>query len=354
MQPIRFFLTIILTVLIIYIALFMSYLIAPQNYHYRAWELFDNFIYNGVMQKSIILNESGDSSRDYIIQRYSKKNQISVNTFGNRKACYKGGEGTLMLGDSELFGAEVSDRETIPVKLCKTGNYNIYNGSRMHGLELLKVKGMTFSTIIFSASESLGIRAYCDNLPVFFRKTKSSTFDEFKKNYSVKISDDDIKIKQNVLSHIAMSNKFFYNYLSSRVTNFFDTSHSFYAPQESIVKYNFTFTKEHMNQDLQCATKLRSFFQNNNVKVGFFYFPVKQTIVDSNIKTDLYSLEYISAATKMMKSKGLITIDTKECLTEKKVSGDSIFMLHDTHLSNEGMERVTNCIINSPMRKILK
>jgi hypothetical protein len=137
-------------------------------------------------------------------------------------------------------------------------------------------------------------------------------------------------------------------------TNFFDTSHSFYAPQESIVKYNFTFTKEHMNQDLQCATKLRSFFQNNNVKVGFFYFPVKQTIVDSNIKTDLYSLEYISTATKMMKSKGLITIDTKECLGKKKVGRDSIFMLHDTHLSDEGMVRVTNCIINSPMRKILK
>ena len=40
------------------------------------------------MQKSLEIEETGDSARDYIIQTYKNTNKVSLNEIGNRISCF--------------------------------------------------------------------------------------------------------------------------------------------------------------------------------------------------------------------------------------------------------------------------
>ncbi len=339
----------------IYLFFYIFYLANPLYFHYRAWELFDNFVYNGYLEKNLLLNESGDSSREYLFQSYNSANYISINEFGNRLACFnlKAKEKqVLMLGDSQLFGSGLSDNDTFPKVLCQQGNYNIYNGSRVHGLNLLRTDGYNFKSIIFTVGEQVGIRSYCNDLPIFFKKTTLPTFDAFIENYDRKINPKELEIKKNRMKLLAMTNRFLQKYLASRLITILDTSKPLIPLKDQITKYHFKFSKKNLNDDLECASKLDKFFNERNIKVSFLYFPAKQTLVNSDVKNDNFTSNYISNVTSQMRKKGLSSIDSKACLLSNK---DTNYLVqpHDTHLSAYGMKVLAGCLLNSNLKKNL-
>ena len=128
MNPKKFIKFILLFPIVIFVIIYIFYLFKPDLFYFRGWEYFENLVYTKGNSHKVTLNETGDATRKYLIQRYNKLNTISINEFGNRLACYnpsiKKDKSLLMIGESQLFGSGLDDSETLSTAICK--KYNVY------------------------------------------------------------------------------------------------------------------------------------------------------------------------------------------------------------------------------------
>ena len=311
------------------------FLFNPKLFYFRSWEFFDDFVYKGLKSKSHIFEETGDLSRGYLFQKFSKTNKVSVNELGNRLACYDKNKqnSVLMLGSSALFGSYISDEETLPYLLCKQyPEVSFYNGSRIHEMNLLKSQDLNFNTIIFTTAEFEGFDKYCRVL------------DNFKKS-PILVSTSDIKIgKESYSLSYSELIKRPLKYLSFKLNVILDTSKTLYSPDEHIYLKRSLQQKE--KKEIKCIKKLKNFFEKQNYKTIFFYFPEKRTVIPSaDIKEIHLNKSYISSIGNKLFNNKVNYLDTKKCLNLKNHKDKDIFYRHDTHMTPYGMHELSKCFI---------
>ncbi len=332
----KFITYLILFNLVSLIVIIFLFLFNPKLFYFRSWEFFDDFVYKGLKSKTHIFEESGDLSRGYLFQKFSKKNKISVNDLGNRLACFNNmnQNSALMLGSSALFGSYISDEETLPKLLCK--NYpeiSFYNGSRIHEMNLLKIKEFKFDTIIFTAAEFEGFDKYCRVL------------DTFKKDRTI-LSSNDLKIKNMKYN---WNNKDLLKrpikYLSFKLNVLLDTSKTFLSPNEHIYLNRTLQQKE--EKEINCIKELNNYFKKQKLKTIFLYFPEKRTIIpNTNIKKESHANKsYISSISTKLFENNINYLDTVKCLSKSKNHNKNIFYFHDTHMTPYGIKELSNCFM---------
>lgn len=307
--------------------------------------MYDNLVYTGWVEPRQFMDETGDSSRDFIVQRYVSHNSISINEIGNRIACHHPTEksnSVLMLGDSQLFGSGLSDVDTLPVQLCKAFDVSIYNGARKNGLDLLRIKGMGFSKIIFTSTERFGFLSQCEAL---------KTFRDVANN---PVEKAQFKTKISVMDLLKKTNKFVSGYLKQRLQALLKITQPLEAPSAHLIKHEHTQPVDVETNELKCIVELNNFFHNRNMIVGFLYFPSHQTIYgnDVSLETPESTLNFIPNMVKKMQAVGVNTFDTKACLMKAKDRVE-VNQLHDTHLSREGFSALVECLRSSGFRDAL-
>lgn len=318
------------------------YVINPSLFYFRAWEFFDDTVFTGYGSKHYIFYETGDAGRDYLIQRYGSLNAISINNLGNRVGCYdpRGKKsGILMLGDSQLWGSGNSNENTLPQVLCKKYDANIYNGSRLHELNLLRVQEYNFSKIIFTSAERGHMTRYCGLLDVF------------EKVENQKLHEEDLFLKKDWSRFIDSNIKHLVGYLKTRLSVIFSLTQPIQAPEEDLVIARHTSNSSDLDDDVRCALRLSDFFSTRDIETAFIYFPAQQTILAKklglNLDPDTYN--FISNANKKMSALKLKSLDTSSCLVQ---DGDQMRLTHphDTHLNKNGIFSMAQCIDRSDMR----
>ena len=332
--------------LFIFLGLIIIYLFFPKLFFYRGWEFFNTLAYQQNEKLSYTINESGDASRDYIIQKYSKNNKITINKYGNRVACYdpKKKKSILILGASQTFGSGLDDVETLPKLLC---NYfkdtSIYNGARRHGILLNKAKNLQFNKILFISPERFGFRGYCNSNNINSYLIKNFDEDRFELN------------KINYLNFLGKQIKYLNFYLQKRSEIILNPNYNIFSPNDHILMAKHSYSKDTKYKEFDCIKKLNKLFTSNNYEVGFMYFPGKQTILYKKLNVTLEdeTKNFIPKMTKLMQLSGIPTYDTKKCIDEKLIkSNTEIYSYHDTHLTFNGIKTLYNCLINSDVKKL--
>ena len=337
---------ILFTPLIFFSALIILYLIFPKIFFFRGWEFFETYVYKQNKKLSFQIKVSGDSSRDYIFQKYKSKNKITINKYGNRVACYDSQKknSVLVLGDSQTFGAGMSDSETLPKLLCnKFKNTSIYNGARKHTISLTKGKNFNFNKILFMSSERVGFRKYCNTTSL--------------KEYVIKDFDDDFFTlkKLNYLKFLKYQIKYLNSYLQSRSEAILNPNNSFFSPNEYILMARHSYLGNVKFQELDCIKKLDRLFESNNYQVAFIYYPSKQTVLYKKLKINLNdeTINFIPKMTKMMTEQNITTMDSKKCINNRSHNNDiKIFEPHDTHLNYNGTNILFHCLIKSEIKSL--
>ena len=224
MNPKKFVKFILLFPMVIFVIIYIFYLFKPDLFYFRGWEYFENLVYAKGNSHKVTLNETGDATRKYLIQRYNKLNTISINEFGNRVACYnpttKKDKSLLMIGESQLFGSGLDDAETLPATICKKYNVNLYNASRKNYFNLLRVEEFDFDNVIIISPERIGIKNYC-NLLEHFNHT------------AIKKSELEIQ-KTRRLRFFKYNRKYLRDYLQSRLDVLFNLEGQTKAPKDFI------------------------------------------------------------------------------------------------------------------------
>ncbi len=339
---------ILFTPLFIFFGIILIYLLLPKLFFFRGWEFFDTYVYKQNSKLSYTLNESGDASRNYVFQKHLKNNQITINKYGNRVACYdpEDKKSILILGDSQAFGSALSDEETLPKLMC---NYykdiSIYNGARRHGILLNKAKDLQFNRILFTSAERFGFRHYCN--------TKNIN------NYLIKdISNKKFELRKiRYVSFLKKQIKYLNFYLQKRSEIILNPNYKIYPPDDYILMVEHSYSKDIKYKEIDCIKKLSELFTAKDYQVGFIYFPGKQTVLHRELHLSLNdeTKNFIPKMTKLMNDTDIATFDTKKCLfIESKKSNIQIYNYHDTHLTIDGVKTLYSCLINSNINKILK
>jgi len=332
---------IIFTPLIIYILLIFLYLLFPKLFFFRSWEFFETYVYKQNKKLSFQIKESGDSSRDYIFQKYKSKNTITINKFGNRVACYDSQKkkSVLVLGNSQTFGAGLSDNQTLPRLLCnKYQDTSIYNGSRKNTIHLTKAKNLNFNKILFISAERVGFRMYCNASNLEY--------------YTIRDYENDAYTLKNLsyFEFLKYQVKYLNNYLQSRSEAILNPNKTISSPNEYILMMRHSHSKEIKFQELDCIKRLDKLFRSNDYQVGFMYYPSKQTTLYNklNIKLNDETINFIPKMTKLITEENIYTFDSKNCIDNKLRNDDiQVFNLHDTHLNFNGINILFNCLIKS-------
>lgn len=345
MKPKRILIIIFLTPCLLFALLVCSYFAKPEYFYFRAWEFFDNLIISGPYANTQFLEESGDSSRAYLSQAYTYKNNISINHYGNRVACLEPGQldhrSILMLGDSQLFGSGLDDNDTLPIRLCEEFQIPIYNGSRLHELNLTSSKEFNFSSVIFTASERLGIKRFCMAAPDFDKASSADTTPP----YSLK--------KSFTLNFLIQNLNYLIGYLQSRFSVVTQLTLPWKAPVADIISFQHTKSDQDYQDELKCALRLNQHYSKKGISTAFVYFPSQQTILRETllVKSDVTTDEFIPRMVDIMNVSGLSSLDTKRCLLAAAKEG-RVTQPHDTHLNGSGMRAMSQCIKESKIAKL--
>ena len=304
--------------------------ISPSLLYFRGWEYFDDFVYSGFKDGSILMQESGDSSRDFLFQRYQARNQISINMYGNRNTAYAKNSNydVLAVGDSQLFGSGVSDKETFASQLNLVSSHNVYNASRVNGLSILNSVefGGEWRYVILTSTERNGFSGFCPNnsfeIPIDIpaKLEKRSIF-------SAKYAETYLRRLQG--------------WANQKYTALISTK--FYAPSERIINVQHSFAQPNFDADLQCANILDKEIRKLGLVPIFMLFPSNQTLYPKNapLTPNAFNLNYIGELSRVGKSTGLMILDSVACLQKSEVN---VASMHDTHLNAYGYKTLALCM----------
>lgn len=334
--------------------LFAAYLMDPRILHFRGWEYHIIFPYVSGIGRSLIFQESGDSSRQYLLQRYRQTNTVTLNENGNRPACYRpadiGAPRLVALGDSQMFGSYSDDADTFPAQLCQSPGANIYNGGRRNVMTLLRVQTMPFDAILFATTERYTLaNTYC------------AGFDEFAASFEQKLPEDSVHLPpataQNLTGTVIAAFGYYNSYLASRLDALLGSaiigleappSHLFFAGHQ------FKPVAPFVDKEVACAKRLSEFFTARGYAVGFLYFPAHQTLYgrEAGLAVDTETLSYLDLVYDGLSKAHLRTMDSKGCLVDAKLHGQ-IHHMHDTHLNADGYRALADCFRASPLNSLI-
>jgi len=337
--------TYIYSVLIGFIAIIacigVAYLLDPYLFYFRAWEFTENTTYKGVDLSKTKFRESGDSSRQYLIQRYLTDTVVTVDKYGNRKQFVEnaGKPSILFVGDSQLWGSGVSDEDNITWILGEKTGAPIYNAGRRHGLWFLKNPLYKFKTIVLTITERDPVSNLCLNISMPDLLEKYPTDASFSlpaPNYfrytlrTARFVNDVIRAWMEKLYHMP--------------------NLGIMAPEDRMDTHGHVKNKENLRQDLECISKLHDFFAKTGVETAFFFFPANQTIYGTR-EIDDFTKNYIELFTKTLTNRGIKTFNSKSCLLKAKALG-SVAQMHDTHINGAGHRALAHCLLESEMRTL--
>ena len=308
-----------------------SWSLSVQNWYFRGYEYYDDWVYTGLSDPNLVMWESGDSSRGYLYDSARSYNSITLNEFGHRIAPCSAPT-ILGIGDSQLFGSGLDDSSTFPFQIARQGGPCIYNAGRYKTVESFQIPGLMVQTILITSAERDGFKWYCSQPPEDWSFEKKPAEDLILK----RVSSPRLVISTAIRRTVSVVRSKAQNFLAMR----------FVAPSTRIIGFEHRTLSGELEENLACAIRINSVLANKGFNVAFLLFPAAQTLnpTYANHEIDDQTINFIPNLTKELLVAGIKTIDSKRCL---ETDGNKNVQLHDTHLSSAGMQQLALCVIKS-------
>jgi hypothetical protein len=308
-----------------------SWVIDPKLWYFRGYEFYSDWVYPGLAEPNNTMRESGDSSREFLFDKISVTNEISLNQFGHRVSpCEQ--PNILAMGDSQLFGSGIGDKQTLPFQLFEGGGPCVYNAGRHNTVDALRIPNLNFTSVLVTSTERDGFTWYCDSQPENWDFSKSEVPAlQLKRVFAPRVAFE--TARERTISVVRSKVQ---NLLGLRLQ----------APESRLIKFQHSFTPDSVMKNVECVNRLNTVFAEHGMRASFLLFPASQTIYpeDAPIKPDFVTSDFIPSLTTELQLRGIRTFDSKMCLMGQT---ENMVQLHDTHLSPEGMQRLANCLMRS-------
>jgi hypothetical protein len=129
----KIFLTVTLGFGALHVGSLLAFLYSPQSFYYGPWEYFDDIAYRveGAPMRWEAMEYQGQTRSNFLYYQYGHVTTVTTDADGFRaRAIEADSYPVMVLGDSTIFGAGLSDGETLPWLLAETAGLPVFNGAR--------------------------------------------------------------------------------------------------------------------------------------------------------------------------------------------------------------------------------
>lgn len=315
---------------VVVISVCFSWMNDKTLWYFRGYEYYSDWVYTGLAESDVVMTESGDSSREYIFDRVSSRNTISLNEFGDRETPCSSPT-VVGLGDSQMFGSGLTDNETFPSYVYQLGGPCMYNAGRHSILDALRNPKVRAEKVLVTSTERDGFVWYCDTPPNDWNLSLAPP-ESFvlRQNFSLRVA---VKVAFDRTIHVLKSKV--QNAIALRIN----------APGERLIKYQHAFNEQDLVKNLSCLEEMSVRFKQENIDATYMLFPAAQTLYPNSapLDVDKFTLNFISSLSTRARQLGIQIIDSRMCLID---SHEMTHQLHDTHLSAAGMKALAACYVS--------
>jgi hypothetical protein len=255
----------------------------------------------------------------------------------------------LLVGDSQLFGSGTGDDGIFSSQLCGLFDAAIYNGSRRHGLELLRHPDYRFDAILFTQSERTLVHGGCEWLP----DGLAASLERPRSRASYLLPDE--RNRRPVSDQVEAAASHLSGVLESKMRLL--EAGRWTAPEGHLdITAPHRVTGPKAGADgLECAKRAERFFAQRGIKAGFLVFPAHQTIYpgELGVTLDEATSTFIDELTAAWTSAGLRTVNSRRCLLDARARG-VVFHPHDSHLNELGYRSLAECVAGSSLASLFR
>ena len=129
----KIFLTVTLGFGALHIGSLLAFLYSPQSFYYGPWEYFEDIAYRveGAPLRWEDMEYQGQTRNNFLYYQYGHVTTVTTDADGFRvRAIEANSYPVLVYGDSTIFGAGLSDSETLSWRLAEITGMPVFNGAR--------------------------------------------------------------------------------------------------------------------------------------------------------------------------------------------------------------------------------
>lgn len=129
----KIFLTVTLGFGALHVGSLLAFLYSPQSFYHGPWEYFGDIAYRveGAPMRWEAMEYQGQTRRNFLYYQYGHVTTVTTDADGFRtRAAEAESYPVLVYGDSTIFGAGLSDGETLPWRLAEIMEAPVFNGGR--------------------------------------------------------------------------------------------------------------------------------------------------------------------------------------------------------------------------------
>ena len=127
------FLAITLGFGVLHVGSLLAFLYSPQSFYYGPWEYFGDIAYRveGAPMRWEAMEYQGQTRSNFLYYQYGHVTTVTADADGFRARAIEADRYPIMVfGDSTIFGAGLSDDETLPWLLAESAGLPVFNGAR--------------------------------------------------------------------------------------------------------------------------------------------------------------------------------------------------------------------------------
>lgn len=337
-RAIRTYFIVLATLVILLPVVSFSLLVAkPHLFYYHAWEYWLDLVDNDLEIEAVWHYPSkGDLTRDYCFL-FQKSHNVKVSTDSNsfRVGPYSSTSYPIVAsGDSQIWGANLNDDETLPYRLALATRKPVLNGARYSIDNLLAYPGLTNVKIVLEMLSEINLNS--NQFPDQFNIKKTFTSRRKHNNY--------------VFLNVPLERYFIPSLLArraSKISN--DIAFMIKYGLTNLPKYLFYHTHNKnpadFNKMLNIITEHSNKLRRRDIKYIFIAIPRKQTIYgkDYGLRIDDYTWNFTSSLARALSKNGVRTLDLAKIMRKHRDAG--LFQNYDTHWNKRGVDVAIKSIL---------
>ncbi|RAP32254.1 hypothetical protein DID76_00725 [Candidatus Marinamargulisbacteria bacterium SCGC AG-414-C22] len=304
----------------------------PYKYTtFRAWETLKDLDNNNfIKNRNLVRDEYGDLAF-YTKSRIKKSNiRYRIDSFGKRNDEFKKNAEIILIGDSIVSGASLSQEDILSSKLIQKTHFDIYNlapASFNQFKKLIEDKEIKIPKVLVYGVIERNIPNLTLNKNVEDKKSDLSYGKKLVKKFLPKIYFK--------LQHKALKN--FITAKINRLTNYKEIKVS--PIDDKMIFFQGAFSKLEFNKvEHEEIIKMNNFCEKMEIKFIFLPIPNKETVYFNLIPLNKQP-DYLIDLFDFLQKYDILTVNTLEVFNQKKAN-NLIYHYDDTHWNKLGVDLV--------------
>ncbi|MBE9552286.1 MAG: hypothetical protein IMF05_02370 [Proteobacteria bacterium] len=320
----KIFLTVTLGFGAMHVGSLLAFLYSPQSFYHGPWEYFGDIAYRveGAPMRWEGMEYQGQTRSNFLYYQYGHVTTVTTDADGFRARAIEADSYPVMVfGDSTIFGAGLSDEETLPWRLAEITESPVFNGARTSLSNVLAHPALGTVNIVIDAATERN---------VYPRLLKKRGIPETAVYQPIARKDQTMTEAAGAIPPQRYSLPLILLKIAERLAGDFKTWGK--GGEEPYLFLRHRMRREELDETVALIVARSRGIEARGMRYVFLPVPAKQTLYAEDV--DDYTRNFIPTLVARLRAEGVEAVDLATPFQAHKDEG--LFFPYDTHWNAKG------------------